>query len=114
MHGTNTWAPYTSDARLKTIVANVENGVDAIMKLNPVKYKWTKELDKSITVLGFTAQNVGEAIPESMFKSWEDPELGDILSYRPEYLTPYIVKALQEQQAKIQELSAKVTALENK
>jgi len=104
IHGTNTWAPYTSDARLKTIVANVEDGIDAIMKLKPVKYKWTKELEKSITVLGFTAQNVGEAIPEAMFKSWKDEELGDVLSYRPEFLTPYLVKAIQELKAELDAL----------
>jgi hypothetical protein len=106
-HGTNAWAAYTSDARLKTIVANVDNGLEAIMKLNPIKYKWTKELETSKTVLGFTAQNVGEAIPEAMFKSWKDEELGDVLSYYQEYLTPYLVKAIQELKAELDTLKNK-------
>jgi hypothetical protein len=105
-HGANAWAAYTSDARMKTIVANVENGVDAVMKLNPIKYKWTKELETSRTVLGFTAQNVGDAIPEAVFASWKDDELGDVLSYYQEYITPYLVKAIQEQQLQIEELKA--------
>ena len=106
-HGANAWAAYTSDARLKTIVANVENGIDTVMKLNPVKYKWTKELETSRTVLGFTAQNVGEAIPEAMFKSWKDEELGDVLSYYQEYLTPYLVKAIQELKAELDTYTGK-------
>ena len=113
-HGTNAWAAYTSDARLKTVVANVDNGIEAIMKLNPIKYKWTKELETSRTVLGFTAQNVGEAIPEAMFKSWEDEELGDVLSYYQEYLTPYLVKAIQELKSELDTANARIQALENK
>jgi hypothetical protein len=112
-HGANAWAAYTSDARLKTVVANVGNGLEAIMKLNPIKYKWTKELETSRTVLGFTAQNVGEAIPEAMFKSWEDEELGDVLSYYQEYLTPYLVKAVQELSTKNTTLEARLAALES-
>jgi hypothetical protein len=112
-HGANAWAAYTSDARLKTVVANVDNGLEAIMKLNPIKYKWTKELETSRTVLGFTAQNVGEAIPEAMFKSWEDEELGDVLSYYQEYLTPYLVKSIQELSTKNDALEARLAALES-
>jgi hypothetical protein len=39
------------------------------MKLTPIKFKWTRELEKSRTITGFTAQNVGEAIPEAIFNS---------------------------------------------
>jgi hypothetical protein len=106
-HGANAWAAYTSDARLKTIIANVENGVDAVMKLNPVKYKWSKELETSRTVLGFTAQNVGYAIPEAVFASWKDDELGDVLSYYQEYITPYLVKAIQELKQELDTLKNK-------
>jgi hypothetical protein len=106
-HGANAWAAYTSDARLKTIIANVENGVDAVMKLNPVKYKWSKELETSRTVLGFTAQNVGDAIPEAVFASWKDDELGDVLSYYQEYITPYLVKAIQELKQELDTLKNK-------
>jgi hypothetical protein len=113
-HGANAWAAYTSDARLKTVVANIDSGLAAIMKLNPIKYKWTKEIETSRTVLGFTAQNVGEAIPEAMFKSWQDDELGDVLSYYQEYLTPYLVKAIQEQQQQIENLTSRLEALETK
>jgi hypothetical protein len=113
-HGANAWAAYTSDARLKTVVANIDSGLAAIMKLNPIKYKWTKEIETSRTVLGFTAQNVGEAIPEAMFKSWQDDELGDVLSYYQEYLTPYLVKAIQEQQQQIENLTTRLEALETK
>ena len=103
-HGTNAWAAYTSDARLKTKVADIENGIDAIMKLIPIKFKWSRELENSRTVTGFTAQNVGEAIPDAVFNSWKDVELGDVKSYYQDYLIPYLVKAIQEQQVQIDKL----------
>jgi hypothetical protein len=105
-HGTNAWAAYTSDARLKTKVADVENGLSAIMQLEPIKFKWSRELENSRTVTGFTAQNVEQAIPDAVFNSWKDEELGDVKSYYQDYLIPYLVKAIQE-------LSAKITQLEN-
>jgi hypothetical protein len=95
-HGTNAWAAYTSDARLKTKVADIENGIEAVMKLNPIKFKWSRELESSRTVIGFTAQNVEEAIPDAVFNSWKDEELGDVKSYYSDYLIPYLVKAIQE------------------
>jgi len=107
VHGTNAWAAYSSDARLKTKVADVENGVEAIMKLNPIKFKWTRELENSITVTGFTAQNIEEAIPDAVFNSWQDEELGDVKSYYSDYLVPYLVKAIQELTARVQELENK-------
>jgi hypothetical protein len=104
-HGANAWAAYTSDARMKTKVADVTNGLETINKLNPIKFKWTRELENSRTVTGFTAQNVGEAIPDAVFDSWHDDELGDVKSYYQDYLVPYLVKSIQE-------LSAKNTQLE--
>jgi hypothetical protein len=104
-HGANAWAAYTSDARMKTKVADVTDGLETINKLNPIKFKWTRELENSRTVTGFTAQNVGEAIPDAVFDSWHDDELGDVKSYYQDYLVPYLVKSIQE-------LSAKNTQLE--
>jgi hypothetical protein len=98
-HGTNAWSAYTSDARMKTKVADVQNGLEAVMKLNPIKFKWTRELENSKTITGFTAQNVGDAIPDAVFNSWEDEELGDVKSYYQDYLVPYLVKAIQELKA---------------
>jgi hypothetical protein len=100
-HGTNAWAAYTSDARLKTKVADIENGIDAIMKLNPIKFKWSRELENSRIVTGFTAQNVEEAIPDAVFNSWHDNEIGDVKSYYQDYLIPYLVKAIQELNEKL-------------
>jgi hypothetical protein len=113
-HGTNAWAAYTSDARLKTKVADVSNGVEAIMKLNPIKFKWTRELENSKTITGFTAQNIEEAIPDAVFNSWTDDVLGDVKSYYQDYLNPYLVKAIQEQQCTIQCLTNRIEQLENK
>ena len=71
-------------------------------------------MEKSRTITGFTAQNVGEAIPEAIFNSWKDDELGDVKSYYQDYLIPYLVKAIQEQQCTIQCLTNRIEQLENK
>jgi hypothetical protein len=84
---------------MKTKVADVQSGLEAVMKLNPIKFKWTRELENSKTITGFTAQNVGDAIPDAVFNSWEDEELGDVKSYYQDYLVPYLVKAIQELKA---------------
>jgi len=110
-HGANAWAAYTSDARMKTKVADVVNGLDAIMKLSPIKFKWTRELENSRTVTGFTAQNIGEAIPDAIFNSWKDDELGDVKSYFQDYLVPYLVKAIQELKVTNDNLQAQINEL---
>jgi hypothetical protein len=111
-HGTNAWAAYTSDARLKTKVADVENGIEVVMRLNPIKFKWSRELENSRTVTGFTAQNVEEAIPDAVFNSWQDEELGDVKSYYSDYLIPYLVKAIQELKSENDNLKSRLEVLE--
>jgi hypothetical protein len=84
------------------------------MKLNPIKFKWSRELENSRTVTGFTAQNVGEAIPDAVFNSWQDEELGDVKSYYQDYLVPYLVKAIQELSTKLDEATTRIKTLESR
>jgi len=108
----------TSDKRLKENFETISDGLITINKLNPTYYTWKEhDLDgnpqkiykNAITGVegqrecGFLAQEVGDVIPEA-----SDPNLPDevIRGIRDRSLIAFAVKAIQE-------LSAKVTALEN-
>ena len=99
--GSTSWSSYTSDARTKTIHETlVSTGLDTISKLNGVKYTMSKVDPKygpdTKLKIGFTAQNIQEAIPEAVFVSYQDDDLGDVLTYTPDYIVPYLVEAIKE------------------
>ena len=115
VHGDSAWSALSSDERLKTKTADIENGLDAINALSPIKYKWNTDIgsESEREITGFTAQNVQSAIPDAVFASSQDEELGDILTYRQNYITAYLVKAVQELSAKNDQLQAEIDALKN-
>jgi hypothetical protein len=57
-----------SDERLKTDIQPFLPGLAEILKIDPIKYKWSKEsgLDTENTYAGFSAQNVKGYIPEAV------------------------------------------------
>lgn len=112
----------TSDGRLKNKTRPLENGLDKVNKLSPTYYKWTEESGydrkrdpKSTEIgydgeyqdnefLGFIAQDVKEVLPEIYKKSEDEPE--KMLGIDDRALIALLFKSTQE-------LSEKVTALEN-
>jgi hypothetical protein len=105
-----------SDERLKTNIQNTDVvGLDIINNLRLVKFDWndtaTQNAGWSMTghqKLGFIAQEVEEIVPEFIS---EDSNGFKIMG--DSGFVPYLVKAVQEQQTKIQELEARITALES-
>jgi hypothetical protein len=104
----------TSDSRLKKqdFQYNIE-GISAIKKLQPVAYKWIEAIqsrgDQAMTELGFFADDVAQIIPSAA------PIGND--GYYGFYDRPIIatlVKAMQEQQAIIEQLQQRIIQLENK
>lgn len=90
-----------SDRRLKHNIVDVDNCLSKINSLRPVQYNWSN--DSSIN-FGFVAQDVKEVIPDIVSKpQTEDEMLG--VNYLA--LIPFLTKSIQE-------LSAKVAALEAK
>jgi hypothetical protein len=97
-----------SDARLKDNIREI-TGLDKCLALHPVMFDWK---DKTGTDnLGFIAQEVETVLPKSVLVA---PD-GDtkILSLQSEII-PVLVKAIQEQQAMIEALTARLAALEAK
>lgn len=113
----------TSDANLKEEIQPIQYGLTEILELKPVSYKWKEEKINDFqipnhekqTKLGFIAQEVLEVIPEAIItKDWfvdgEHPENGlqeieaKRLGISYSELIPVIIKAIQEQQIKIDAL----------
>jgi hypothetical protein len=117
-----------SDERVKENITNIDIGLDCILAMRPVRFKY-KEIMGGLNGIGFVAQEMKLVLPDVVYgeeDNWKIiPEIpnklnddGNVIKRgRPEesvdHLTvgqteiiPVLVKAIQE-------LSAKVTALEN-
>ena len=132
-HGVATWAT-VSDERYKKDIADSSAGLNFINALRPrtFKYKTLGELPETFrayeadstevfknsqTNHGFIAQEVKAAIDaddslKDGFKLWDDREDGS-QEVAEAALIPILVKALQEQQALIESLTARIAALES-
>jgi hypothetical protein len=101
--GGNSWIPINkeiSDRRYKhNIEASTVSGLDVIQKLKTYSYR--KEYDGKIEDIscGIMAQDVQKYAPEAFF---ENPD--GAYSYRTFELVPYLIKAIQELNHKIEKL----------
>jgi hypothetical protein len=98
---------YDASARIyKKDIVNLEYGLESILKMQPKKYKWKSNND---TDLGFIADEMYQVIPEIVFMAnnkVNQTELkdGEPMGINYDRLVPVLVKAIQEQQAQIEEL----------
>jgi hypothetical protein len=102
-----------SDERLKENVRDIDTGLDAIMSLKPRRFDWKegKGQDKK-DVAGFIAQEFETVFPECVGVSKAGADGIEYKNINHETLIPTLVKAIQEQQALITQLTARITALE--
>lgn len=114
VYATATTISSISDQRLKENVQDLDVGLAEIMALKPRKFDWKEGQGKDIKGdRGFVAQEVERVFPE-LIDEWIDaaPEGEEPYKSVRQDLIPVLVKAIQEQQAMIDELKAKVAALE--
>ncbi len=100
-----------SDIRLKKDIAPLKSGVSTIMQLNPVHYNKKRSLesnDYSITENGFIAQEIQKVLPTLVQEGTDKDKL---LSVNYVSIIPILTKAIQEQQAQIDELKKMVEFL---
>ena len=113
---TNTTISAISDQRLKENIRDLDAGLDAVMALKPRKFDWKagKGKDKKDD-RGFIAQEFEQVFPD-LIDTWKDPAPEGEEPYKSvrQDLVPVLVKAIQEQQAIITALTARITALESK
>ena len=97
-----------SDQRLKKNIADIGYGLSSVLSLRPVSYNMNSQEDTEEKTLGFIAQEVLEVVPESVSEM-----MNGMYGMDKTAIIPVLVKAIQEQQALIQTLTARVAALES-
>ena len=113
-----------SDIRLKNQIEELKFGLNDIMKLRPVQYKYKKIIDVDDKLrFGLIAQEVEPIMPNIVINEDIDvnPETMEIERKPSEYKTmnymdliPVLIKAIQDQQEYIQKLEQRIENLENK
>ena len=99
----------TSDERLKSNIEDSEPALDKLMQVQVRQFDWTEgNLHQDY---GFIAQELEPVLSGVVTKSKTEEDFWQLDYAR---LTPHLVKAIQEQQALIQTLTERISALEAK
>ena len=100
----------SSDERLKTMVGSFERGLEEILQLKPINYRWNAQsgLDQKGMYSGFSAQNVQSVIPEAV---GQDQKGYLTLSDRP--IIGALVNAIKELNTKNQALAKENKSLKD-
>ena len=119
---TGVYGTVSSDLRLKENIVEASSKLDDILKLRVVNFNLISDTEKKKNI-GFIAQELQEVFPSLVYEAdtRQYDEDGNVISGLEDALGikvgmefAILVKAIQEQNQLITELSAKVTALENK
>ncbi|KUF81034.1 hypothetical protein AM587_10000712 [Phytophthora nicotianae] len=120
---TCTWTAYApvrggaytnaSDQRPKTDIVDVPYGLDAVLQMQPRKFKMIQENNVHV---GFVAQELAAVIPEAVEQGANDDLNPGGFPINPwgidlASLTSVLCKAIQEQQAQIEELKRTISTL---
>jgi len=114
VYATSTAITGISDRRLKENIRDLDDGLASVMALKPRKFDWKAGKGKNIADdRGFIAQEFEQVFPD-MIEEWRDPAPEGEEPYKAvnANLIPTLVKAIQEQQALIESLTARIAALE--
>jgi hypothetical protein len=108
-NSTGNWSAY-SDIRLKTNIQPITSSIDIINRLNPVTFNW-KTNEGTPPITGFIAQEVQQVLPNIVYDTNPDEDV-DLLSLDTTQMIPYLVRAMQEQNKMLVELSQQVKDLQ--
>ena len=97
----------TSDARLKSEIADSTTALNTLNNIRVRKYKWT-ETDYQVEH-GFVAQELTGVVPEAVKVGDDGDEVTDIWAVDNSKLVPLLTKALQEAIAKIKTLEQRLS-----
>ena len=105
----------SSDRRLKKNISQLNYGIEDIMKLEPVSYKLKKDPEGEKTRLGLIAQEVKPIVDNAVDEFDYDKENGKFVKKENKYLgidymslIPVLIKGMQDQQNKIDQLEQKL------
>jgi hypothetical protein len=105
-NATGNWTYDTSSARYKDNIENSSYGLTEVLAMRPVTFTYKAEPNRHD--VGFIAEEMLDVIPEVVAKNTEGEP--DAISY--DRLTSVLCKAIQELNAKVESLEARVAALE--
>ena len=108
-NSTGTLLRSTSSRRYKENIVDAEFGLSELLVLRPVNYNSISDDDGDTLFSGLIAEEVHEA-GLTTFVSYDDQDRPDALHYAP--MISLCVKAIQEQQAIIEDLQTRLFALE--
>jgi hypothetical protein len=113
--GTGVWGAGAyvngSDARLKDNIESLDSCLDVVNALRPVTFQYKPEHSKDQSVqTGFIAQELQQALAGKPYLDGLVKEGPEHLNVAYQNIIPLLTKAIQEQQAMIKALEAKVAA----
>ena len=97
----------SSDERLKDNIVDADGQLETVLKTKVREYDWK---NGGVHNVGFIAQELNEVIPDVVYTGGDD-ENEDPWQVDYGKLTPYLVKAIQEQQEQIETLKKEVEEL---
>lgn len=108
MNLTGAWDVY-SDVRLKKDVEPYQNGLEVVIRLKPVKYKYNglEGLDSANTQVGLIAQDVEVVVPE-MISRHDGMDLEQVRTMSTQALPYILVNAIQQLNARVEQLEAQL------
>tara|TARA_Y100000361_G_scaffold139414_1_gene142447 strand:- start:1131 stop:2663 length:1533 start_codon:yes stop_codon:yes gene_type:complete len=107
----NTTYTTSSDYRLKENIQPLENGLERLNQLKPVKFNW---IESGKEEEGFIAHEVSEIFSDAVVGEKDAvQDDGKISPQTMDYgrITPLLVKAIQEQQEQIEQLKTEIQTL---
>jgi hypothetical protein len=115
IYAQNTTVQSISDRRIKENIVDAQDGLNVVTNLRPVRFDFKEKFGNNRkNQLGFIAQEIEQVFPEAV-DIWgeSDDPANPYKSVGSGALIPVLVKAMQEQQALITTLTARITALES-
>ncbi len=109
--GGGSWATF-SDKRIKKVLGSYEQGLDAILKVKPKKFKYNdksgySEDEQAKTRIGIVAQEIEDIFPECIVDKIEKDDMKDVMVYEDTALTYALINAVKELNTKIEKLEAR-------
>jgi hypothetical protein len=108
--GGGTWAVF-SDERLKNIKGNFNLGLNAVMKLQPLRYRYRSDnalgLKSDQEYVGFGAQSLQKVIPEAVTEN-----ANGYLQVNSDPILWSMLNAIKEQQKEIEQLKGQLKKLQ--
>jgi hypothetical protein len=101
----------SSDERLKENIQPIKGSLDKVLALNPVSFDW--KINGEHRKAGFVAQEVEKVLPEYVATDDDEIKTKNLTGSMADGYIAVLTKAIQEQQAQIEDLQSEINELKN-